>query len=71
MNILIFKTNIKSPDDFFHIQKYLSKLLSFEECTIDLEDDDKVMRVISNQLTIERVAGEVTKLGFFCEELAG
>jgi hypothetical protein len=40
-----------------------------EESTIDLEDHDKVLRVISNQNQPQIIADEIKKLGFLCEEL--
>ena len=46
MDILILKTNINSKIDFLHVKGILRYFLDVKEVTIDLEDCDKVMRII-------------------------
>ena len=69
MGILIFKTNILNEDDFNLIKSSLAKVSHFRECTVDFEDEDKVLRLVSNTLTVDRVEREVDNLGFFCKEM--
>ena len=69
MAALIFRTNISSVEKFNEVKTALYKTPYINECTIDLEDVDKVLRVISEELSTEDVEKEVNRLGFFCKEL--
>jgi hypothetical protein len=69
MDILILKTNIKSKYDFSSIKERLLRSYDLQECTIDLEDRDKVMRVIGNNIDLDQIAEDVKNYGFTCEEL--
>jgi hypothetical protein len=69
MDILILKTNIKSNYDFTSVKEKLKRTYDLQECTIDLEDRDKVMRVIGNNINLDEIAGDVKNYGFVCEEL--
>jgi hypothetical protein len=69
MNALILKTNINSSAEFSKIKNLFEKSADVFECTIDLEDIDKVVRIISNELTIDEAESKIQNLGFFCREL--
>jgi hypothetical protein len=69
MDILILKTNINSNNEFLTVRNNLSKSYRVSECTIDLEDRDKVLRVIGDELSLKEITSQVTGLGFNCEEL--
>ena len=69
MNTLIFKTNIESKEDFDKIKNALSNKKQFAECTIDLDDVDKVLRILSDKLTVPDVEEEVVEMGFYCKEI--
>jgi hypothetical protein len=69
MNTLIFKTSINTHHDFLTVRSAMERRFVIEESTIDLEDHDKVLRVISNQNQPQIIADEIKKLGFLCEEL--
>jgi len=69
MDTLIFKTNIDSDNDFRRVKTALSEKNQIEECTIDLNDADKVLRVLSDSLTINEVETAVSDMGFYCKEL--
>lgn len=69
MNTLIFKTNIDSDNDFGRVKIALSEKNQIEECTIDLDDADKVLRVLSDSFTIAEVETAVSDMGFYCKEL--
>lgn len=68
-DILIFKTNINSKDEFLHVSKNLSKTYNIKECTVDLEDRDKVLRIIGDDLEQYNITSFVNSFGFVCEEL--
>ncbi len=69
MNTLIFKTNIKSAKDFKEVKKILSEKNNINECTIDLDDDDKVLRVLSDSVTVAEVEQQIIGMGYYCKEL--
>ncbi len=68
-DVLIFKTDINSREAFGRIKKVLYAIPSVSECTIDFEDKDKVLRVITDKLSVNDVEKEINKNGFFCKEL--
>ena len=69
MDVLILKTNIKSRSDFIPVQDFLHYYYNIDECSIDLEDKDKVMRITGNNLNLDEVISRVSGLGFECAEL--
>lgn len=69
MEILILRTNIKSKTDFSSIKRNLNNSYQINECTIDLEDRDRVVRVIGENIKKEDVVNSISSLGFACEEL--
>lgn len=70
MEILILKTNIDSNYDFLSVKGRLNKSYNLKECTIDLEDRDKVLRIIGNNLILKEITARINGFGFVCEELA-
>lgn len=70
MEILILKTNIGSNYDFLSVKGRLNKSYNLKECTIDLEDRDKVLRIIGNNLILKEITAKINDFGFACEELA-
>ncbi len=69
MTALIFKTNINSVEKFNMVQHVLYRTPNIYECTIDLEDIDRVLRILADDLTTGDVEKEINNLGFFCKEL--
>lgn len=69
MEILILRTNIASDYDFLLVKGKLNKSYNLKECTIDLEDKDKVLRIIGNNLILKEITARINDFGFACEEL--
>ena len=69
MDILIFKTDINSKADFLQVKKDLTATYNVKECTVDLEDKDKVLRIVGNNLKLSDISFFVNTIGFTCEEL--
>ncbi len=69
MEILILKSNIENDNDFKKIRNELFNSFEIHECTIDLYDSDKVLRVVGEKLNIENVIGKIKDMGYSCEEL--
>lgn len=69
MDILIFKTNINNKDECSKIRNKLSKFYNIKECTVDLEDRDRVLRIIGDNLNQDDITSHLNDFGFVCEEL--
>ncbi|WP_317896650.1 hypothetical protein [Aurantibacillus circumpalustris] len=68
-HILIFKTNIKSEEDKTHIAEFLSNNGDIEEWSVDCDDIDCVLRIVSHKLDAEGIIKLINQKGFRCEEL--
>jgi hypothetical protein len=69
MEMLILKTNINSKIDFNRVRHTLNSSYKINECTVDLGDRDKVLRVVGDKLDMEGVISRVKDLGYYCEDL--
>lgn len=68
-NILLFKTNIDTAGDRHILQPVLDMHPHITSWSIDLDDDDKVLRIISSHLNHTNIIDMVTLHGYRCEEL--
>lgn len=69
MDVLVFKTNIRSEADKLHVKKTLDNISEIEEWSVDCEDIDCVLRVVSHTLNTEKVIELIKNTGFDCLEL--
>lgn len=65
----IFKTNISTPQDKNTVVSAIAGHFRSDACTVDLEDCDKVLRVIAQQLEEEQVISFVQNMGYDCSPL--
>ena len=65
----ILKTDISNGYDFKKVQNKLQHYYKINECTIDLDDRDKVVRVIGSNIRINDLVNKIRSYGFSCEEL--
>ena len=66
----IFRTNITTVQDRNNVINAISTQFMVNACSVDLEDCDKVLRVVSPQSLAEQTIIEfVTRLGFSCDIL--
>lgn len=66
----IFRTNITTVQDRNNVINAISAQFTVNACSIDLEDCDRVLRVVSPQSLAEQTIIEfVTRLGFNCDIL--
>lgn len=68
-DILLFKTNIKSLYGLQLIKSLFDKKETIQRWTIDTEDIDCVLRIVSHSLMPHDVIVEITQLGYYCAEL--
>jgi hypothetical protein len=69
MEMLILKTNINSKIDFKRVRHTLNNSYKINECTVDLGDRDKVLRVVGDKLDMKDIINRVKNLGYYCEDL--
>lgn len=62
----IFKTNILTQQDKHTVVAAIAGHFSPTACTVDLEDCDKVLRVVCQQLEEEQLISFVRGLGYHC-----
>lgn len=65
----IFRTNINSFQEKNSVIDAISASFNVHNCSIDIEDCDKVLRVVANQLPIAESAiiNFVQQLGYQCD----
>ena len=64
----IYKTSIH-PESYEHAEQVLSQHLDTAEWTLDLEDCDRVLRVLTEPMRAQQVADALRNGGWVCEEL--
>ncbi len=69
MDLFIFCTNIRRRSDFNHLCLELKRMPGVSDCTIDLDDCDKVLRVECSNISMEKIIRIVRRSGFQCEEM--
>jgi hypothetical protein len=68
-HVFVFRTNISTQIQAQDICTMLEQSGCFLRATVDLLDDDRVLRVVSDQPNILEVQRTVSEMGFFIEEL--
>lgn len=69
MEILVFKTSVLYHHQVEGLQAKLDEVSGAGNWNFDLEDCDKVLRVVSFNASTQDVIHLIQKEGFFCEEL--
>jgi hypothetical protein len=67
--IIVFKTNINTETDKLRVKDALGENTFIEDWSVDLEDVDKVLRVVSEHLTVAEITELINQSGFVCLEL--
>ena len=68
-HILLFKTNINCKNDKQYLQAVLDNNTDIKQWSIDLEDEDCVLRIISYTLTHQQIVELINAHSFHCCEL--
>lgn len=69
MQILVFKTSLSDSTRIGDIESSLDIHPSIFQWNVDLHDDDKILRVLSNDISGEEVETILLRAGYYCEEL--
>lgn len=67
-NILLFKTDIRTTEDKEVIAKVMDEN-KIDQWTVDQQDIDCVLRIVSDELKLQDVIQLVSRSGYLCEEL--
>jgi hypothetical protein len=70
LHILVFKTNIRFKKDLKTIEQHLNPNLSVIKWNVDMDDDEKILRIESTHNNPDDIIYIIKKAGFECEELA-
>jgi hypothetical protein len=69
MEILVFKTNVSSKKKVSRVSPILKSVPTIKQWNFDLEDCDKVLRVVATSLKPGFVESLLLTAGFDCQEL--
>ncbi|KAA2239634.1 hypothetical protein F0L74_25935 [Chitinophaga agrisoli] len=65
----IFKTNIQTLHDKKKVIGEIQANFSVMACSIDIEDCDRVLRIVSQQVREDAIMAFVKHLGYHCDPL--
>ena len=68
-HILLFKTNINCQSAMLVLHAVLDGNPDIEQWTVDLDDEDYVLRVVSYKVTHQQIIALLNKYGYNCCEL--
>ncbi|GAB3656691.1 hypothetical protein GCM10028791_28700 [Echinicola sediminis] len=68
--VLVFKTSVENEAEINKVAPILDRLLEGEgSWNFDLEDCDRILRVVTEERRVEDITLAVEGSGYFCEEL--
>lgn len=68
-HIHIFKTNICTPTDKQVIHELLDEDAAIQEWSVDTDDEDRVLRVVTAELNQNQIIDLINSKGYLCCEL--
>lgn len=68
-NIFIFKTNIQTEFDRLRIKNVLDASSKVLKWSLDMDDKDYVLRIVSDSLSPKEIISVIHYVGFDCVEL--
>jgi hypothetical protein len=68
-HILIFKTNISEVNEYSGLHQALSSHPEITQWSVDTEDTDCVLRVVSEKLNVNHITEMIAQHGYDCSEL--
>lgn len=69
MDILIFKTNLHSPELVNLAKPVIQNIRGISRWNVDMHDCDNVLRIESRALSPKEVESILQEAGYYCEEL--
>ena len=71
MQILVFKTNVRSRKRVNALKPHLEDIQGIIKWNVDLQDIDKILRVECASTPADIIAARLQQAGYYCEELQG
>ncbi len=69
MEILVFKTNLQYKKNIKQVTPQLNELKGIIKWSIDFHDKDKILRIVSDDLSPRLIENTLKNAGYACEEL--
>jgi hypothetical protein len=69
MNILVFTTSVSGPEQVSRVSSLLTSIPAIQDWNFDLEDCDRILRIVSNDLSPRYIESILKDAGFNCMEL--
>lgn len=69
MHIIIFKTSVATLQQVRKIQLLFNRLPLIIQSNFDLEDSDRILRIVSKELQPQAICNLLQTEGFSCETL--
>ncbi|MGZ3755904.1 MAG: hypothetical protein ACXVAY_06335 [Mucilaginibacter sp.] len=69
MNVLVFTTSVSEPEEVTEVRPLLTAVKAIEDWSFDLEDCDKILRVVADDISPRFIEVMLQNAGFDCMEL--
>jgi hypothetical protein len=69
IEILVFKTNLTNTKRISEVEPLLDVHPHIVQWNVDLDDCDKVLRIVSKNIAAPEVESIILSAGYYCEEL--
>ena len=69
MNVLVFTTSVSEPEQITEVSPLLTAVKAIEDWNFDLEDCDKILRVVADDISPRFIEVMLQNAGFDCIEL--
>ncbi len=69
IEIFIFKTNLTNTSHIKNVRPALNLHPYIKEWNVDLQDCDKILRVVAENIPATEVEGIISTAGYWCKEL--
>jgi hypothetical protein len=69
MEIFVFKTNLHRKKNVKQVMPRLNELKGIIKWNIDFHDKDKILRIVSNDISPRLIEHTLKTAGYVCEEL--
>jgi hypothetical protein len=69
IEILVFKTNLSDAKRIGEVESSLDIHPGIYKWNVDLDDCDKVLRIVSKSIAAPEVENIILSAGYYCEEL--
>lgn len=69
MDILIFETNINTPEDLRKVRQLLTAESRIKNWSVDMDDIDKILRIESINISSESIENLLSDADFQCRSL--